>query len=520
MEKLGVYDKGGALPPDIEAWGHMKKIFYGGVVICLLFAAGCEGGDSRSSAPNRPPAPPANQNPQTPAKPPKEVPKPPLSWSAPDEAVLKAAIDARAQHGLEHMKFWPRLDGKSPEERSALLTKAALRYARALARGASNPAALYKVYELKRPDVDLDAGLRQAMEQKDLGGWLQRLAPQDPAYAALSKAYLAESQAKGGGHDIAEGDLLRPGAEDERMPQVRSALADIGYLPADAAKSEDAAYDGDAVKAVKTLQSDYGLNPDGIIGPATLAMLNAGPEDRARTLAVAMERLRWLAREAAPDRIDVNTAVAELAYVRGGQVVDRRKVVTGRPGKETPQIEAPLYRLVSYPTWTVPRSIEGEITAKGEGYMANNGLYWRKGRIIQRSGPQNSLGLVKFDMRNDHAIYLHDTPSKSLFGRQQRQLSHGCVRVNEAEAFADRIAGDEGIEAQWAEAKERHKEAFVPLPREIPVRLMYQTAFVTDAGTVRYATDPYGWDEAVAEKLGFAAATSSKFHSTVNDTGP
>jgi murein L,D-transpeptidase YcbB/YkuD len=519
MEKLDVYDRGGTLPPGIEAWGHMKKIFSGVVIICLLSVAGCEGGDSRSSAPSGSPAPPAGQNPQT-ATPPKEVPKPPLSWSARDEAVLKAAIDARAQHGLEHVNFWPKLDGKPPEERSALLTKAALRYAGALARGAVNPVALYKVYELKRPDLDMEAGLRQAIEQKDLAGWLQGLAPQDPAYGVLSKAYLAESQAKGGGHEIADGDLLRPGAEDERAPEVRNALADTGYLPADAAKSQEAVYDGDMVKAVKALQSDYGLNPDGIIGPATLAMLNAGPEDRARTLAVAMERLRWLAREAAPDRIDVNTAAAELAYVRGGQVVDRRKVITGKPGKETPQLEAPLYRLVSYPTWTVPRSIEGEITAKGEGYMANNGLYWRKGRIIQRSGPQNSLGLVKFDLRNDHAIYLHDTPSKSLFGRQQRQLSHGCVRVNEAEAFADRIAGDEGIETQWAEAKEKHKEAFVPLPREIAVRLMYRTAVVTDAGTVRYVTDPYGWDEAVAEKLGFAAVSASKFHTTVNDTGP
>jgi murein L,D-transpeptidase YcbB/YkuD len=497
----------------------MRTSFHAGLLLVLVLMAGCEGGDSRSSAPSGPPAPAAEQKP--PAPQPAEQPKPkPISWSEKDEAILKAAIDARAQHGLDHMNFWPRLDGKPPEERSAILTRTAKRYAGALASGAVDPAGLYRIYELRRPELDVEGGLRQAMEQNDLGGWLQRLAPQGEAYGALSRAYLTESQATGAGHDIAGGELLRPGAADPRVPKLRAALADSGYLRGKAAKGEDEIYDRDMVAAVKALQSDFGLNPDGFVGPATLGMLNAGPQDRARALAVAMERLRWLARDPQPDRIDVNTAAAELTYFRGGQVVDRRKVISGKPKRETPQLETPLYRLVSYPTWTVPRSFQGEVSGKGEEYMANNGIYWRNGRLMQRSGPRNSLGLVKFDMRNDHAIYLHDTPSKTLFGKQQRQLSHGCVRVENAEEFADRIAADEGVQAEWAEARARQKETFVPLPREIPVRLMYQTAFATDAGVIRYTTDPYGWDEAVAERLGFPKSEASTFETDVNDTGP
>ncbi len=498
----------------------MQKIIQTGLVICLAAITGCDGGDGRSPGPSAPPQT-AAEIPVTKLKPEPAKPVVPPSWSKRDEETLKAAIEGRASHGLDHMSFWPSLEGKTQEARETALNKAALRYAGALAKGAANPVRLYDVYELKRPELDVEAGLRDAIEKNNLKDWLDSLAPRDEAYAALSKAYLTESQATGKGRDIAEGELLRPGAYDARVPQVREALADTGYLQKAADASEGDEYGRDLVTAVKALQRDFGLNPDGIIGPSTLAMLNAGPEDRARTLAVAMERLRWLARDPSADRIDVNTAAAEMRYIRGGEIADLRRVVSGKPRTATPQLEAPLYRLVSNPLWTLPRSIQGEVTAKGDEYIANNGFYWRNGRLVQRSGPGNSLGLVKFDMRNNHAIYLHDTPSKTLFARQQRQFSHGCVRVDDAEGFAAKVAADEGVEAEWTKAREKGKETFVPLPREIPVRLMYQTAYVTDAGTIRYTTDPYGWDDAVAEKLGFQiAAKASEFKSDVSDTGP
>ena len=161
----------------------------------------------------------------------------------------------------------------------------------------------------------------------------------------------------------------------------------------------------------------------------------------------------------------------------------------------------------------MPRSIEEEeIAPKGAAYMARNDMERRDGRIVQRSGPRNSLGLVKFDMQNEHAIYLHDTPAKALFGEDERHASHGCVRVHDALGFAapDRrptkacstsgsapSAGDEDEEEQY-------EEAFVALPRPIPVRLLYHTALVED-GRVVIAPDAYGWDDEVARALGLPA---------------
>ena len=120
--------------------------------------------------------------------------------------------------------------------------------------------------------------------------------------------------------------------------------------------------------------------------------------------------------------------------------------------------------------------------------MARNGIAVRNGRRVQPSGPRNALGLVKFDLRNGHAIYLHDTPSKSLFLRDERHASHGCVRVHNALELAEIIARDEGVLDQWQRAQRaprpdrqggrRYTQRWIPLPREIPVRLLYHTAFV------------------------------------------
>jgi len=247
--------------------------------------------------------------------------------------------------------------------------------------------------------------------------------------------------------------------------------------------------------------------------------------ERARTLAVNLERRRWLERAPAETRIDVNTAAATLTYWRGGQAVDSRRVVVGEPGSETPGLASPLYRLVANPTWTVPRSIqEEEIEPKGEAYLRRENMEWRDGWIVQRSGPRNALGQVKFDLRNDQEIYLHDTPAKALFAEADRHASHGCVRVDDALGFATMIARDAGVLDQWREALATRadgapSEAFVPLPRPIPVRLLYQTAFV-DGGRVVIAPDAYGWDEDVAEALGLPSRPRRAATRRVRDSGP
>jgi murein L,D-transpeptidase YcbB/YkuD len=122
-------------------------------------------------------------------------------------------------------------------------------------------------------------------------------------------------------------------------------------------------------------------------------------------------------------------------------------------------------------------------------------------------------------MRNDESIYLHDTPAKALFGEDIRAFSHGCVRVDDALGFARLIAGDQGVAAQLAEAQATGEESFVALPRAIPVRLIYQTAFL-DGGRVRYRLDAYGWDNDVARALGLSTRPRYEFVNRRHDLGP
>jgi murein L,D-transpeptidase YcbB/YkuD len=275
------------------------------------------------------------------------------------------------------------------------------------------------------------------------------------------------------------------------------------------------------VQAVRRMQADYGIKPDGVIGSDALEILNLSDADRARALAVAMERLRWLDRTPPPTRIDVNIASGRLVYWRDGKVVDSRKVVVGEPENETPQLGSPIYRLVANPTWTVPRSIQSnEIAGKGSGYLRRNNMTWKDGWIVQQPGPQNSLGLVKFDMKNEHQIYLHDTPAKQLFQQVQRQRSHGCVRVEDALGFAAMLARDEGVLQDWQRARATGKETFVPLPHEIPVRLIYQTVLFGEGGEPMIRADPYGWDDRVATALGFPARQGYRLQTSGGDLGP
>ena len=449
------------------------------------------------------------------------------AWNEATARALVETIGRAPAHALAPDAFLEAAArSDEPAAREAGLSLAALAYAEALARGRIDPADLYGIYTIDRPDPDLAAGLEAALGQGDVAAWLEGLAPQDEEYRRLAEAYEAA-----GGRQAAErrapvpaGPAIRPGAADPRLAAVVAALRAGGYLaaPADGQEAQraPARYGEELAAAVRRLQEDHGLEPNGVIGDETRAALNQSAFERARTLAVNLERRRWLPRAAPATRIDVNTAGAVLTYWRGGAVADRRRVVVGQPGNETPQLGSPMFRLVANPTWTVPKSIEEEeIAPRGEGYLRRNNMIRRDGMIVQLSGPTNALGLVKFDMRNDHAIYLHDTPAKALFARDRRHFSHGCVRVEDALGFARMIAGQEGVLDRWERAQAAGEETFVPLPRPIPVRLLYHTAFV-DGGRVRFRPDAYGWDEELAAALGLPATPRAARPDHVGDVGP
>lgn len=442
-------------------------------------------------------------------------------WNTALAADLLGALEDSERHALSKASFLKLSPGAPAADKEAALTQAALRYASALSRGSTDPAKLFAVYSLPRPTPDLTGGLARAIAGETVAEWFASLAPRSAEYKALSEAYVhyLKLAAREGAGGIRGGTPIEPGMRDPRVPQLAEALRGNGYLQGEAAP--DASIYTPAIEAaVKRLQADYGIEADGIVGPDTLQVLNTSAQDKARQLAVNLERRRWLQRDPASTRIDVNTAATILHYWRDGQLRDQRRVVVGQPDWETPQLHSPIFQVVANPSWNVPKSIEEEeIAPKGAAYLWKNNMVRRDGRIVQLPGPDNALGLVKLDMRNGQAIYLHDTPAKALFAENERHRSHGCVRVENAVAFARMLAGDDGVLAKFDRALASGDESFVKLNKEFPVRLLYHTAFL-DGGKVHFRADAYGWDDRVAVALGMAERAGRRFRSTIRDIGP
>ena len=463
----------------------------------------------------------------------------------------QAALEAAPRHGLTKDLF---LKGEVSSASEDQLREATLQLASALANGKVDPTKIREVYTVPRPTVDVRQGFDQAVNDGKLVEWLNSLAPQTEEYRALSNAFvqLVERVPDLEGAGIPEtGKVIKVGDKDPRVPAIVQNLRAQGYLaagqsnpsspeggdvgsqqnpqdgenqgqPAQAQQAQATVFTSQVAQALAQWQEDSGLKSDGVVGPNTVEQLNAGPKDRARKLAVAMERLRWLEREPPATRVDVNTAATTLTYVRDGRAVDQRKVVVGEPGWETPQLGSPIYRLVANPTWTVPDSIvEDEISKKSSSWLRRNNFTQKNGRWVQQPGPDNALGEVKLDMKNDEAIYLHDTPAKALFNQDERHRSHGCVRVQDAVGFARMIAEQNGILDKFNKAMATGEETFVDLGNEIPVRLLYHTAFLGNDGRVRFVDDVYGWDNDVAVALGYAERTIDRRpHRQGTDVGP
>jgi L,D-transpeptidase YcbB len=441
------------------------------------------------------------------------------AWDKRAEKQLLEIIGGAPSNGLKPDLFLKEPLPKDPAAREAALTGAALRYASALARGYADPKKISAVYTIPRPNPDIAKGLADALAKNDLADWYASLPPQTEEYRALSEAHLAylKQAAQVRLQPIAAGKPIKPGKRDARVPAIAASLQALGYLPATAAPQR---YDHSMVTAVKELQADWRIKPDGVIGETTLDAINLGPAGFARQIAINMERLRWLERTPPTTRVDVNTAATFLDYWRDGERIDHRNVVAGEPDKQTPQLQASFAQLVANPKWRVPDSIAAkELATKGPGWLQENNFVIENGRYVQQSGDKNSLGLVKFDMNDPQQIYMHDTPAKALFGLPERHRSHGCVRVENALQFATMLTTHDDVFDKFQEAMLSGEEKWVKLKTQIPVRLLYHTAFVED-GRVQFRPDVYGWDDDVAAALGLVRGAARKAIQQSGDIGP
>jgi murein L,D-transpeptidase YcbB/YkuD len=422
----------------------------------------------------------------------------------------------------------------SPEARArfdATLSVALVRYVSALRVGRVHPKRLHFGYDIDPKRYDLAARIREAVAQ---GRIRELVADAEPHFAQsrMLEEQLARYRALA--RDPSQGPVhvtVRKLAPEDPLagaPGLARWLTALGDLPAGAPVSER--YEGALVEAVRRFQARHGLDPDGVIGPATSRVLAVPADARMRQIQLALERLRWIPAIARGRVVIVNVpgfqlrAFDDLSGPAGPTL--RMAVVVGKAARtETPIFTGAMATVVFAPYWNVPRSIvRKEILPKlrrDPAYLAEQEMeIVRGGQVVaptaeaiaslatgnaslrQRPGPRNALGRVKFLFPNTQDVYLHDTPARALFKKARRDFSHGCIRVEDAPALARWVLGPQGWDAERVDAAlARTTRLVVPLRRPLPVVIYYTTAVAHHDGTISFYDDLYGTDAALEQAL-------------------
>ncbi len=373
---------------------------------------------------------------------------------------------------------------------------------------------------------DTVAALNSIATDEDAVATLEGYNPQQAGYVAL-RAELARLRAE---KTVAEvvvppGPTLRVGDEDPRVALLRERLD----LPVPSDESANL-FDDVVLTAVREFQGNAGLVADGIVGPNTLGALNGPNVDPVGEIIANMERWRWLPRDLGDYYVMVNIPEFMVRIVSNGDVIHETRVVVGQTTHRTPVFSDEMETIVVNPYWYVPASIVAAeympVLRADPGYFNRNGydvfLYYNGAAHLvdptqiawgqvsasqvsmrQRPGPGNALGQIKFLFPNSHAVYLHDTPSKSLFQYDVRAYSHGCVRVMNPMDFAEALLSrDPNLGVAQLQALFGDQERSVNLDQHIPINIVYFTAVVDENGTVQFKNDIYGYSAIVRDRLG------------------
>ncbi|WP_417779595.1 L,D-transpeptidase family protein [Stutzerimonas xanthomarina] len=364
---------------------------------------------------------------------------------------------------------------------------------------------------------------------KQLEHAFNKARPSLEQYNNLRKAYARlRDQPAPVWQPIPAGQTLRPGMSDPRVPLLRKRLSADGYLPAAAVVpgASDVRYSDPLVDALKAFQRRHALQDDGLLGASTLTALNATPADRLNQLRVNLERFRWLSADIEPRSLLVDIAGGRVIYIRDSSPRWEARTQVGRDTRQTPSIKSTVTRITLNPTWTVPPTIlrKDKLPQIRENpdYLAQHNMQvlnyqgqvldpatidWSNpGRILlrQAAGPDNPLGRLVIRFANPYSIYLHDTPSQSLFARSQRAFSSGCVRVESVMQLVDLLlSGDE--RERVAELLETGQTYEYRLAQPTPILLAYWTAEADSSGLPRYRPDVYHRDQRLLAALQAAA---------------
>ncbi|MCW2258388.1 murein L,D-transpeptidase YcbB/YkuD [Providencia alcalifaciens] len=412
-------------------------------------------------------------------------------------------------------------------------------------------------YKLVEPTAAQIKPWLDSISENRLNAWVQSQAPNHPLYQPMRQEMLKQLKMNDDELELVSTSTLKPGQSSDDVIALREILYRQGLVSEAAISTElDAAatdeekassiaearlYSDELVDAVKKFQLQYSLEADGMVGKGTKVWLNMKPHQKAGLMALNIQRLRIIP-ESNGTGILVNIPGFSLNFYLNNDVILDSKVIVGRPDRKTPIMSSALNNVVINPPWSVPTSMaRKDIAPRGKedpsyfsrkGYTVYSGweqdsfeidpysINWEQispanfpYRIRQAPGPTNSLGRYKFNMPNSEAIYLHDTPNHSLFNRNARAISSGCVRVNKANVLAGILLGDAGWEQKRIDgALKEGSTKYVNIPDRIPVYLYYQTAWVDKDQQPQYRADIYQYDNSIENAEKYVPAIKKILH--------
>lgn len=412
-----------------------------------------------------------------------------------------------------------------------LLTDSFLTLATHLRYGKVNPETLDTHWNIgnTKSSTTFEYKLQQAIVNGQIAIVLKELRLQHPGYDQLKKglARYRTISREGGWPILAEGAKLQEGARARRVAVLRQRLkasGDIAALHADTST----VHSKELVDAVKRFQKRNGMESDGVLGTSTIRVMNIPVERRMDEIRLNLERYRWFLHDLEPTAILVNIAGFTLDYVENGHNRWSTRVIVGKPKRETPLFRADMQYIILNPQWVIPPTILAKdalpALRKSSSYLGHKKLNVidKNGAVVdpasvnwsqysgtdfpyhlqQSAGDHGALGRVKFLLPNRYIVYLHDTPDKGLFAASRRTFSSGCVRVQNPVALATLVLQDS---VRWSREKilaaiKTGKTRTVPLPKRIPVYLLYLTA-TAEGDELHFRDDVYNRDDKLLKAL-------------------
>jgi len=426
--------------------------------------------------------------------------------------------------------------GKLSHEEKAdldlLMTDAIILYASHLLEGKLEQSDLRKTWDVERNEgpSNPDSLLTASLHNKRIKVVLEEFKPTHYMYKLmkLNLKKLRTEAAAGGWPEVSEGETLKPGDTATRVAEVRKYLSAVGDLKKYPVENEEV-FDSVMETAVKDFQIRHKLTSDGVVGKGTIEQMRVPIEDRIDMIILNLERTRWIFQHPDNDFLLVNIAGFHVKRITNKQEVFDSRVIVGKYHKESPVFKGVMKYIVMNPTWTLPYSISTHETLpklkKDPGYLAAKHMEVmdRNGNILdpstidwnqysrgnfpfvirQKAGPWNALGEVKFMFPNKYAVYLHDTPSRGLFNRQDRAFSHGCIRTEDKWGLMMSLMDDPAV---WNmdkinEILKSGKTTTITLPKPINIYLIYLTAGVDQENNLMFMKDVYKRDKAVITAL-------------------